>query len=196
MVDRAGPRERQGWGPKQEQVGCRVPGESDEFLEVVLWLRESGLSGVSVKPLLHMGPRGLALASPSRRGFPWSSASPLIGTIWRTEPGSPIWGSAQWWGEGRNHLRPDAGVRDVVLWVWSIWADSGSLLKSGRFGRAGLCSGTRQALQLGIHVSLPKLKGRWTWGSVGRFQICPGFVSLEFLALLGSWLGDALGEGF
>lgn len=78
---RAGRLGRSGWG------------ESDEILGTALLLRDSGLSGVSVKPLLRMEPGGgwLALASSSGRGFPWSNASSLIGTIWKMEPGSPIW---------------------------------------------------------------------------------------------------------
>lgn len=65
VVDIEGPRERQGCRPNRYKWGSRLLEESGEILGTVHWLRESGSSGASVKPLLHTGPeRELALAFP------------------------------------------------------------------------------------------------------------------------------------
>lgn len=79
-----------GEGPQRggSEGDSRVLGELGEILEL-FWLRGVRTTVDFCVATPH-GSRGLALASPSGRGFPWSIASPLIGTIWRMEPGSHI----------------------------------------------------------------------------------------------------------
>lgn len=137
MVDSGGPRERRGWGPKQEQVGCRVPDESDEVLEIVLWLIESGLSGVFVKPLLHTGPREAGFGFSFKEGLPLVQCQPLdwnhledgarkshVGLCTvvggRTQPPSPRCGGHGCGIMGLEHLGR-LGVPPKVWEVWQSW---------------------------------------------------------------------------